>query len=164
MTPTNPHGPNRYHRYLATRREIHETVLAKFRDEHFLISDDLELLDFGEGLLMMAGWLNCDRGIRVRVRKTIRTWRDDDGARWAVKERYTYHAMLQDDTHVLRYDGPDEHRPYHHKHICQPFRTPPVAEKILRIAEEDTPTLGAVLEELRLWMWDSIAELDARGH
>jgi len=65
------------------------------------------------------------------------------------------------ESYILRYDSPVDHRPFHHKHVFDPFR----AGVELRVEQFDdmdmTPTLGDVIKELQDWYWEHEVEIAA---
>lgn len=146
--PGSKHGPNKLSNY----REIHSTWMHRLASEGFVLSDGVTLTPFGDGLFLMSGDIECAGDIVVEVTKLLQVV---DGHGTAVRVRtasYSYNAHLRGRGNILRYDSPhsDQHRPKHHVHrydVLAGDRDGTVTD----IGDDDWPTLGEVLEELREW-------------
>jgi len=145
------HAPKRLDRYLA----IHAAVMGHRQDEGFVLEDGL-MLDRVPVGYRMSGSILCAGGLRVEVRKVLRIVSGEAATAMVQTVDYTYHATLDGFGNLLRYCSPHdddahpEHKPYHHKHSYDVLGGD-VVGSIEAIAEDDWPTLGEVLAELRDW-------------
>lgn len=150
------HGPNRITNYL----ETHDTVMGQFVDAGFVLSDTLELVPVGVGLLVMHGRLSCLGGIALEVYKLLKVV-DGEGASARVETiDYVYNAHLQGVGNILRYDCPHpDHNCFHHVHKFDVFNGDREGT-VERIDGESRPTLGEVVGELQAWFYENYARLD----
>jgi hypothetical protein len=153
--PAAKHGPNRFDRYLA----IHNTVMDRYRDHGFILTDDLEVRDLGNEQILMEGTITCADGVYIAVTKMLRIL-DGDGSTATVQTiAYSYSAVLAGRGNIFRYCAPHdltdgvEHHSYHHVHRFSVFDDDSHGT-ISRLSEDDWPTLGEVIEELRGWCAD----------
>lgn len=115
-----------------------------------MLSDDLSVEPGGHGLLM-EGTVECRGDIYIAVRKDIRTF-ERLGTERAVRESYSYHAVLRGEGSIFRYEGPHPtHHQFHHVHRYAVLAGGD--EEIERLEGEETPTLGEVIDEARRWYW-----------
>jgi len=155
------HAPKRLDRYL----EIHSTVMGHRIDEGFVVEDGLALERVPRGYLM-TGRIRCVGGLCVDVRKLLRVIAGDGSTAMVQTVEYTYHVVLEGHGNVLRYCSPHddeahpEHKPFHHKHVYDVFAGD-VVGTAATIAGDSWPTLGEVLEEMRVWHADHTAEIEA---
>jgi hypothetical protein len=151
------HGPNRLDRY----RDIHETVMAQYRDSGFLLEDDLDFLPDGDGVIALVGTITLDGGIRLDVAKKLRVLEGEGATATVQTFAYSYNANIVGLGNILRYCSPHEdHNQFHHKHtfdVLAGDRSGTVTE----VAEDDWPTLGQVFEELHEWFCANGEQLSA---
>jgi hypothetical protein len=146
------HGPNRRANY----ERVHDTVIQQFLRGGFVLSEDLRFEEVaGRGYLVLRGEVRCSGGIVLEVEKRIKIL-DGDGPYAMVQTvQYRYHAYSSGRGNLFRYCGPHDDRPYHHVHRYDVFNTWSEAS-IEEITDEDEiPTLGEVLGELREMYYSS---------
>lgn len=126
-----------------------------------MLSDTISVKRAPHGLII-EGTITCLGGIYIEVDKTVRTF-EDDGETMAVRDEYTYNVVLQGQGNIFRYDGPHPvHHQFHHVHRYDVLDGDREGA-IERIEEEDdTPTLGQVVDEAEQWYYDHLSELDAQ--
>ena len=158
MTPQTKHGPNRFSSY----QQIHTTVMQQLVREGFVLSDELQFRDMGYGTIVLEGKIPCAGGITVSVRKVLKL-RIASGRETEVQTtEYSYNAVLDGVGTILRYDSPHQsHNKYHHVHRHLVFEHDHEGKVEEIHKEEDRPTLGEVLSELRDWYYENIDAITA---
>lgn len=157
------HGPNRF----AVYESIHETVMARFQAEGFVLSHNLTFEDVGADTLFLGGpdfgrgEIVCAWGIRIDVEKYLRVLSGDGRNALVQTYRYSYNASLAGYGNIIRYcsphatdgDPPDQpaHHFAHHRHVFDVFNGDRDGRVEVVPNEEARPTLGDVLTELRDW-------------
>jgi len=151
------HGPNpRFASYKAT----HDTVMQDFREDGFIVSDDISFLRVSDDLIVVEGAIHCLGQIRLFVRKHLRLTKAKDVNSPVQTVEYNYHAVLSGRGNILRYESPDDaHRPHHHVHRYDLFATPRTETVEELYDEEERPTLGQVIKELRAWYYAHLESL-----
>jgi hypothetical protein len=150
------HGPNRLESYL----QVHESYMATFREEGFVVHDGCDFTFLGE-VILLEGTISCLDGITIEVRKEIGVLSGRGGAARVQTRSFCYHAGLRGGEGILRYDSPHGHRPYHHKHIYGTFGDGrEIAIEELR--DDEIPTLGDVIRELQAWHQEHAVRLRRR--
>jgi hypothetical protein len=150
------HQANAFHRY----REIHETVLERFRNEGFIRSDTLAFRPPSNGYIKLSGTIECAAWIYIVVDKNLSIVKGSGPTASVETETYSYNVVLEGEGNILRYDGPHEHRPYHHVHRFDPLETERAS--IAALHGDERPTLGEVIDEARGWMEGHIDEITLR--
>lgn len=172
------HGPNTFRDY----ESIHETVMARLVDSGFVLSADLAFRNLGlsnDGTATIflgapapdddddapprEGHIECLGGIRLKVEKYIEVL-EGEGANALVRTfGYSYNASIGARGNILRYCAPHarpgeadpiEHHHHHHKHRFDPLRVGAPVDVVMISSEDDRPTLGEVIEELRDWYYE----------
>lgn len=151
------HQPNVFHRYKA----IHDTVMEKFRKDGFVRSDDLAFEPPAGGYIRLRGTIECAAWIYVTVNKHLRVRKGSGPSARVQTESYSYNVVLEGEGNVVRYDGPHDHRPYHHVHRFDVFGADTVGT-VTQVQGDEFPTLGEVLQEARTWMESNIDEITRR--
>ncbi|MGH7583309.1 MAG: hypothetical protein ACREL5_08810 [Gemmatimonadales bacterium] len=148
------HGRNRLENYL----QVHESYMATFREEGFVVHDGCAFTILGK-VVLLEGTITCLDGIVIEVRKEIDVLSGRGGSAWVRTRSFCYHAGLRGGETILRYDSPHGHRPYHHKHTYDTFGDGrELAIEELR-SEREVPTLGEVIRELQGWHQQNAAHL-----
>jgi len=139
------------------------------------VKDTLTLEPIGAGLLAMAGEIACLGGIMVRVEKYLEVLEGDALDVYVRTFEYQYNAFVRGRNNVLRYDNCHAHpghRDPHHKHMYDWKTGHQLPDYPAWVAEHGWPTLGEVIEELKVWYWgnredlpesDGYPELEQRG-
>lgn len=127
-------------------------------DEGFVVEDGCDFTFPPNGVLL-NGRIRCLDGIEIDVFKRLRIV-DGTGSTARVQRRsYNYHAQFSGgDYPIIRYDWPG-HRPYHHRHDFDHFDTW-TQVGVTELAEDDTPTLGAMIHEVQDWYWSNKSRID----
>jgi hypothetical protein len=172
------HGPNRYADY----QSIHETVIARLKDEGFVLKENLAFRPLGDGVVFLGaepkdedeapkpGVIECEGGLRLTVEKYIDVLDGDDANAIVQTRRYSYTASVSrvSGLFVFRYCAPhaepgdNDDAPHHfayHKHSCDILGDGRETIELLD-DEEKRPTLGQVLEELRHWFHANYAAVE----
>jgi hypothetical protein len=156
----NRHGENRFRSY----RQIHETVLSKFKSCDFVDTDTLEFNSLPYGI-RLSGEIACLGEIVITVDKflTILSGCDDEAL---VKTKwYSYNASVRGWHNIIRFDNQDDdfkrpgHLDEHHQHVFD-WRTG--AEKPgspYWVGEENWGTLGNFLQLMQDWYWQNCSSL-----
>ncbi len=138
------HGPNRLDEYL----KIHDQTIATYysmctNDPHYthqwIIQDAWLKL---RAKMIFAG------GIRLHIEKDIAI--QPGGRRqeaMAQTETYSYHVDRSTPDHrpIVRYDGPDERHPTHHKHEFD--LSTGLETQVLRIEDGEQPHISDVIRD-----------------
>lgn len=120
-------------------------------DGGFVVGDHLELVEMDHAFLM-EGHIECLDGVVIEVRKIIQIIVPDPNDPVVRRADYRYHVRLPG-RNLFRYDCPhDDHRPFHHVHRYDIASGEQAVERLL---EEDTPTLGEVIEEAEGWYYEN---------
>ena len=126
--------------------------MRRYVDEGFVEHDNLEDNALGGGVIEITGAIRCRGGIRVDVDKILSVIGDNDDEPPLVQTTsYSYNASLDGVWNIVRYCSPHAgHNEFHHRHSYDVFggdRTGTIS----RVGDDDWPTLGELLEELRVW-------------
>jgi hypothetical protein len=142
------HGPNRFDNY----EHVHRKVMDGFLRDGFVLAEDLRFEDLGDGQITLTGTITCVGDILVEVEKALVVV-DGTGATARVQTRYyRYHATHSGNGAILRYENSD-HRDCDHVHRYDTPGTGVECSVTEITCEDDRPTLGEVLEELRQWYY-----------
>ena len=159
MSPPSKHGPNRLDRY----RQIHETVMDRFRDQGFVLSDDLAFADVGGGVIRLEGTIHCEHDLYIVVTKALEILDGDGSSAFVQTFEYTYNAALRGVGNVFRYDSAHaDHNQEHHVHRYDVLNGD-MSGKVDLHGPDGWPTLGDVIEELRGWAADNSEALADLG-
>ena len=165
------HGPARLRSYYAA----HENHMDQMRTDGFIGEDTLVLEPIGAGLLTMVGEIACLGGIVVEVEKYLEVLEGEALDAYVRTFEYKYNAFVRGHNNILRYDNSHAyagHGDPHHKHVYDWKTGEPLPDFPAWVGERDWPTLGEVMEELRMWYWenredlpepDGYPELEQRG-
>ena len=128
--------------------------MQRLAREGFVLRDNVKLHEMGDGVLEMSGDIECDGGILVEVQKMLRIISGEGREAYVQTVEYSYNAKLSSMRNILRYCSPHDdggsHHGEHHKHYLDETGV----ERIKVIGADQWPTLGQVLEELRVWLSD----------
>ena len=139
------HGFNTWENYLA----VHEKVLNSYK--HYFKNQNVryQVQKFTENyysLKIPKLELITLKSSRVIV-KIIKDVEVKEGVRKKIAKTffYSYHVRYaQSDENILRYCGPDEHRPYHHKHVYKND----VEFKVEKVRDNEWPHVNEFLDEI----------------
>lgn len=153
----DPHAPNRISPYM----EIHETVLANFRDSGFVYENTLDFNQEGS-IIIGRGEISCLGEIVIDVYKMLSIY--DLNYRFVQTSKYSYNVFVRGYGNIFRYDNLDppwrpNHQDSHHKHIFDWRTGTEMGGSPLWIGREKWPTLGQVLQETRDWYWENLHTL-----
>lgn len=149
------HGPNRFSSYV----QIHETVMEKFLRAGFVRSENLSFSDLGNGLIELAGTIECAGDIYITVKKLIQVVEGDGPNALVQTTDYGYNAVLRGVGNILRYDSPHEtHNREHHVHRFDPVGKELPESPFFLPDEEDRPTLGEFIAEVEAWYYENADE------
>jgi hypothetical protein len=151
------HGPNSLENY----KEVHNKRIRQALDGGFLVSDGLKFDALGNGVIILEGVLECVGGLTVDVLKTIHILSGSGPTARVQTETYSYNASLRGVGNVFRYDSPHPHYPKHHVHRYDVLNRDTKGSVKAIEDEEDRPTLGDVIDELRDWYYDNYDKLEA---
>jgi hypothetical protein len=153
----DPHAPNRLSSYM----EIHETVLASFRDSGFVYENTLCFKHCGSKIVG-RGEISCLGEIVIDVYKMLSIC--DLDRKLIQTSEYSYNVFVRSYGNIFRYDNLDPpwregHHDCHHKHSFD-WRTGIESPgSPLWIGREKWPTLGQVLQETKDWYWENFHTL-----
>jgi hypothetical protein len=138
--------------------------MHRFRNLGFVIHDTLAFEKIGAGVISLCGAIECEGGLAIDVTKFLNVL-DGAGPTSMVQTfEYSYNAHLEGVTNgnIFRYCSPHDHRPYHHRHEYDLFGTMEEKKGALRqLGDDDWPTLGKVIDELRSWYYENIVRVEA---
>lgn len=149
--------------------------MDQMRADGFIGEDTLALEPIGADILTMFGEIACLGGIVVRVEKYLEILEGEALDAYVRTFEYKYNAFIRGHNNVLRYDNThtyNGHGDPHHKHMFDWKTGEHLPGYPSWVGEEDWPTLGEVMEELRGWYWanredlpkpDGYPELGQRG-
>lgn len=137
--------------------------MQRYRDEGFIVSDDLEFRDIGGGVIELQGRITCARSLYIDVRKALQIV-DGDGHNATVQTfAYTYCAVLAGVGNVFRYCSPHEdHNQDHHVHEFDVLAGDR-AGNVRPVGEDGWPLLGEAIGRLQQWACDHSLELEKLG-
>jgi hypothetical protein len=154
------HAPRQLDRY----RSIHEAAMQRFRNLGFVESDTLAFQKVGGGVMSLCGDISCAGGLAIDVTKFLNVT-DGEGSTSMVQTfEYSYDAHVEGltDGNIFRYCSPHDHRPAHHRHQYDLFGTMKEDRAQLKeVADDDWPTLGKVIDELRHWYYNNLVRYEA---
>lgn len=140
------HNPNRLGDYM----NAHNRATEDFVRGGFVTRNGVAIQQYGPGVLLIQGEYECAGGIVLEVWKELLV-SEGRGERALVRRgNYSYNARLRGRGNILRYDSPHEHRACHHVHRFDTLDSGREEITLLQ-DEDDTPTLGDVLNELQAW-------------
>jgi hypothetical protein len=156
---SDKHRPNTLPSYL----ETHSTIMGHFVAQGFIVLDELDIRDLGNGLIEIAGDIHCVGGVRVTVNKLLEV--KDPGPPTVVQTMsYNYAASVDGRGCIFRHCSPhDSHSNFHHRHDYDVFGED--VDGAVTEVPGDWPTLGEFIGELREWTsvnserlsWDEVA-------
>lgn len=132
------------------------------RADGFVGEDTLTLESIGAGLLAMTGEIACLGGIVMRVEKYLDVLEGESLDAYVRTFEYKYNAFVRRNNNILRYDNSHTypgHADAHHKHLYDWKTGDHIPGFPVWVGEEGWPTLGEVMEELRIWYWENREEL-----
>jgi hypothetical protein len=145
-------SPRRLRRYL---REVDEAIEQAARSR-FYISHDLRY-STEPGVIVLAGTIFCEGGIRIEVTERLRVLREST---WLRRKNnplvellsYENNAVLLNRGTIFRYNSPHEdHNHFHHVHRVDVLGT---GQKTLSsVGEADVPSLRQLVNEAEEWYW-----------
>jgi hypothetical protein len=151
------HGPNKLSNYV----ETHTTVIRQFISEGFVLSEGLSLYPVGQGLLVISGEVRCLGGIVLNVAKVLEIVRNDPTNPVVQTAAYSYNAKLEGLGNIVRYDSPHDHHPRHHVHRFDVLNGDSDGA-LDDVKDDDWPTIGDLLGELRDFYYANFEELKDR--
>ena len=147
---------------LDTYFTIQTRHLEGFRNNGFLLEENLSRRELSADLLLITGRIRCQSGLFVDVEEFLAV-RVVRGRRHVRSTRYSFHAGIEGSIGrtVFRYDN---HHPYlreghadaHHKHLYD-HRTWDEVTPPEWIGHDRRPFLRDVIEELRQW-WETTGQ------
>lgn len=154
MSP-GKHDPAPLQSYL----KAHTNHMDQLARAGVVARDGLAIQQRGDSLII-AGEVEIHGGAVVRVHKEVPVVHSR-GSRPFVQTRiYTYNVHIPGVGSIVRHDGPDEHRDYHHVHRFDLFAGD--REGTLEAVEwDDVPTLAEVIRAAYDWCARNRARLDA---
>ena len=159
MTPQrSKHGRNR----LGSYRQIHETVMQWFVREGFVLADELVFRDVGRSALVIEGGRQCLGDVRIDVHKLLRVWGGEGPDAEVQTIEYSYNVVVDGIGNRLRYDSAHlSHNPYHHVHRYDVLAGDKDGTVTPLHLEDEVPTLGEVLAEVRAWYFEHSDHIEA---
>lgn len=121
--------------------------------------DELEIIQRGDGYVI-AGEVHIEGGAVVRVHKEVRVVRKTGKTTYVQTKVYSYNVSIPGAGSVIRHDGPDDHRPYHHVHRYRPLDGDREGT-LERVDLDDVPTLAEVLTDAYGWCMTHREAIDA---
>ena len=142
--------------------------MQDFRDEGFILEDDLSFRLLRPDELAFEGRIRCQNGLFIDVKKFLKV-REYRGRTQVRTIDYRYHAGVEgseartifryDNAHIYLKEGhPDAHYRHRFDHTTWRETTPPEW-----IGENRWPHLSNIIEELRQW-WETTGRLLDLGH
>lgn len=137
--------------------------MAQFLRRGFVASEDLSIMDLGDGSLVMEGRVSCAGGIYIDVWKRLEIIQDDGANSLVRTVEYTYNAVVAGLGNIVRYDSPhSDHNQFHHVHRYEPL-SGDLRGNVHRVEpQDDWPTLGEMIHEVESWFYDHSDELIRR--
>lgn len=122
--------------------------MARFHADGFVRHDDLAFVPVGGGTIRLSGTIECERQIVLEVTKFL-TIVGGAGATSLVQTSWYKYRATERGRDRFRYCSPHPaHRPHHHKHVHD-ANGDEDQSKLITFGNDDWPTLGAVIQELR---------------
>lgn len=85
---------------------------------------------------------------------------EEGGETLAARDSYTYNVTLRGVGNIFRYDGPHpSHQSFHHVHRYDVLGDG--GQEVSRLEEDETPTLGEVIDEAENWYYEHLPELQS---
>jgi hypothetical protein len=148
------HGPNRFENF----RRTNDKQLRRLLHDGFALSEDLLFEAVGKRRITQRGSIRCRGDIVLEVDKIL-TILSGHGANAMVQTtEYHYNAYVQARGNLLRYCSPHPHRPYHHVHHFDFFRTWSETAVFELRTERERPTLAQVVDELAALYYEHLEE------
>jgi hypothetical protein len=124
--------------------------MASLLAQGFVIEDGCVFEPVG-GIVVLSGKIHCQGGITITVNKVLEYVSGEGISGMVMTSQFSYHASVHHVAGILRYCSQDDHRPFAHKHVLDPFN----GGKELEIQEirdvEKIPTLREMIDEVRDW-------------
>lgn len=121
----------------------------------FVLKDELVFEPFGDGYFVMAGNVECVGSIVLQVRKLLAVLGEPGPKTQVQTVEYSYNASIEGLGNILRYDSPHpSHNQFHHVHRYDPLHGDGIGT-VEMIDDDGWPTLGEVLDELRVWYYSN---------
>jgi hypothetical protein len=134
--------------------------MQRYRDQGFVVADDLEFQHVGASLIMLRGRIDCTHGLYIEVTKALRIVSGTGAEAMVQTISYSYNAVLSGIGNVFRYDSPHEdHNRDHHVHRYDVFAGDARGATTFH-GEDGWPTLGEAIEKLRCWVSDHAEQLE----
>ena len=125
----------------------------------FVIEDSCSFT-FAEKWFLLTGQIICLAGLIIEVEKRVGILSGKGPSARVKTQSFTYHTWIRGGNNIFRYCSADPpHRPNPHKHIFEPFDGGKESNVIELVDEEDIPTLGEVIVELRDWHAENFVQL-----
>ena len=115
----------------------------------------------GNGEIAIEGELECVGEFAIDVLKTLRILSGSGPTARVQTDSYSYNASLRGIGNVFRYDSPHPHYPHHHVHRYDVLNGDTRGTVTAIEEEENRPTLGQVIDELRDWYYDHFDAVEA---
>jgi hypothetical protein len=150
----NPHGANRFSNY----RQIHETVMNKFKSRDFVFTDTLEFADTLYGI-RLRGEIACLGKIVITVDKFLDNIEGSGDSALVQTRWYSYNASVSGRHNIHRYDNQDAdflrpgHEDEHHKHVYDWQTGKEMPGSPYWIGEDNWLNLGEFLQVTQDWYW-----------
>ena len=153
------HSPNRLGPYL----EIHTTIMQQFLRGGFVSSEDLSVLDVGDGVILIEGRIQCAGDIYIDVSKRLEILSGEGPQAFVQTVDYSYNVVLGGIGNVFRYDAPHpDHNQFHHVHRYD-LLDGDMHGRVERVEpQDDWPTLGEVISEAERWFYENVDEIMRR--
>jgi hypothetical protein len=146
------HQANRLGSYIADHQQIMQAFL---RRADFVLEENLEFEAQGDGTFTLKGTVQCVNGIYIEVEKTLVILGGSGMSAKVQTTAYKYNAAIGKLGNILRYDSPHPtHNREHHKHTYDVLAGDTEGEVTFLYTEEERPTLGEMIEEVRHWFYD----------
>jgi uncharacterized protein with von Willebrand factor type A (vWA) domain len=131
---------------------------GEFPPDGFVVEDRCAFTFLPETILLQ-GTIVCLDALTVDVEKEIAILSGLKMNARVQTRRFRYHARVRGAHNILRYESAHEHRPQAHKHVYNTFGDGQEQEIIDLFHENEIPTLGEVIQELREWHQENAGRL-----
>lgn len=154
MSP-GKHDPAALSSYL----KAHENHMARLARTGVVVRDGLRIRR-GHGGIVIEGDVEVEGGVIVRVHKRVAVVEPGARSPLVQTKAYSYNVHVPRLGTVVRHDGPDHHRDYHHVHRYD-LLAGDVEGTLEQVDDsENVPSLAEVITEAYAWCMEHRAAID----